>query len=883
MFTNIGQPYKQKIVAGLLGFATFLTLFLFLVLPAPVQAQGLTGLIDVWSDPFSEAGVTFNAVANVGFGRKDPRVIVAGVVEVAIGFLGVLAILLMIYGGVVWMTAGGAPAKIETAKKILKNGVIGLLIVLSAFAVALFVMRVLIGVTGGIGGTLKGNMAGGGGSNGLGALGSGIVRSVYPTPNQLAVPRNTAIIVTFKEAVDPATICDKLVGGKCAPDAKIIPGNVIIEASLAKTLGQGQLAADTPAAAPVINALVKTVDNLTYVFVPVEYLGNPDGNSWYSVSLSTKLKKAGGKEAFALGGFTWRFEVSNKLDLEPPKIITAELFPPADNTQDTVGSVVPAERASALLTVVDQPRAKTINRLSYLKTTPGSVNIDVPDPIANQCDGQINVAINNSAPLSASINYNGIAGKADDATAAIIDRKIKTSCGFTIQLDPGLAAGMSWSISAVAGRDADSFTLAGHRYSFTAEAPGAGEVAIGANEQQTAANIAQALAGDLSATAQVNGNKIKLTARQAGSAGNNLNLSVSSASLIADPFIGGFDQKTLMKVQDLVDQPKNATIQINFNEAIDPTAISGLSESVKDAIRVVDVATNARVEGQFTVSNEYRTVEFTPSSQCATNGCGEPVYCLPKNTQLRVELVAATLSATCSATSDCAARAPYNDCQGGLCVRSSDGAKYPSGTPGSGVADLAFNSLDGNDDNQAQGPVSFYDLNKANPKQGDNFAWSFWISDVLDITPPTIVRIEPDNGTKGVSLNLPVTLEFSKLMSASTLTSGSRIVTTDSKEVRHQLINLRSLDNNAVGYWVEKSEIDTDTPADGRPNHTIALIEHPPFADSIIYRAQAGSGIKDIYQNCFKPCAGTGCQPVADNSSCCKGLPGKTNADGNCP
>ncbi|MEI6378887.1 MAG: IPT/TIG domain-containing protein [Candidatus Falkowbacteria bacterium] len=124
----------------------FLILIVFAIsLALPVKAQ----LLDAWSDPFSESQVGFNAIASVGFGRKDPRVIAAGIVQIVMGFLGVLAILLIIYAGFLWMTAGGEAGKIETAKKILKNGVIGLLIVLSAFAIATYILRVLVPVTGG--------------------------------------------------------------------------------------------------------------------------------------------------------------------------------------------------------------------------------------------------------------------------------------------------------------------------------------------------------------------------------------------------------------------------------------------------------------------------------------------------------------------------------------------------------------------------------------------------------------------------------------------------------------------------------------------------------------------------------------------------------------
>lgn len=79
----------------------------------------------------------------VGFGAEPLQVIIMRIVQIALGFLGVLAILIILYGGLVWMTAGGDEGKVETAKTILRNGVIGLLIIFAAFAIASFVLRQL--------------------------------------------------------------------------------------------------------------------------------------------------------------------------------------------------------------------------------------------------------------------------------------------------------------------------------------------------------------------------------------------------------------------------------------------------------------------------------------------------------------------------------------------------------------------------------------------------------------------------------------------------------------------------------------------------------------------------------------------------------------------
>lgn len=71
---------------------------------------------------------------------SDVRVVIAKIINVALGFLGIAVVLLILYGGFVWMTAGGDEKKIETAKKIITNAVIGLIIIVLSFAISSFVL-----------------------------------------------------------------------------------------------------------------------------------------------------------------------------------------------------------------------------------------------------------------------------------------------------------------------------------------------------------------------------------------------------------------------------------------------------------------------------------------------------------------------------------------------------------------------------------------------------------------------------------------------------------------------------------------------------------------------------------------------------------------------
>lgn len=83
--------------------------------------------------------------ANVGLSTTDIRVSIVSVVRTILGILGILALLLVLYGGFVWMTAAGRADRIELAKKILLNAVIGLIIIIFAFAIVQYIFSVLTG------------------------------------------------------------------------------------------------------------------------------------------------------------------------------------------------------------------------------------------------------------------------------------------------------------------------------------------------------------------------------------------------------------------------------------------------------------------------------------------------------------------------------------------------------------------------------------------------------------------------------------------------------------------------------------------------------------------------------------------------------------------
>ena len=62
------------------------------------------------------------------------------IVNILLAFLGVIFIVLIIYGGFLWMTAGGNEDQVGRAKKFITNATIGLVVVMLSYALAYFVL-----------------------------------------------------------------------------------------------------------------------------------------------------------------------------------------------------------------------------------------------------------------------------------------------------------------------------------------------------------------------------------------------------------------------------------------------------------------------------------------------------------------------------------------------------------------------------------------------------------------------------------------------------------------------------------------------------------------------------------------------------------------------
>lgn len=106
----------------------------------PVLAQGSLGGV-------LKGGLDKAAPAEIKGGETDPATILGRLIGALIGFVGALLFFYMLYGGFLWMTAGGEKGKVESAQMVIKNAIIGIVIVALSYAISNFVITNLTTVT----------------------------------------------------------------------------------------------------------------------------------------------------------------------------------------------------------------------------------------------------------------------------------------------------------------------------------------------------------------------------------------------------------------------------------------------------------------------------------------------------------------------------------------------------------------------------------------------------------------------------------------------------------------------------------------------------------------------------------------------------------------
>ena len=80
----------------------------------------------------------------VGLPEQDARVIAMYIIKNILGVLGIIFIIITLYAGFLWMTAGGNTEQIKKAKQWMVNSIIGMALVLSSWVITdYFITRVI--------------------------------------------------------------------------------------------------------------------------------------------------------------------------------------------------------------------------------------------------------------------------------------------------------------------------------------------------------------------------------------------------------------------------------------------------------------------------------------------------------------------------------------------------------------------------------------------------------------------------------------------------------------------------------------------------------------------------------------------------------------------
>lgn len=132
-------------------FLSFLLLLLSLfILTQPFLAQPIpeAQADDTLWDMQRQSGI--DKIGSKAFGGevpKDIRIIAARAIKIFLGFMGIIFLVLIIIAGFKYMTSSGNEEKVKEAVSQIKTGVIGLIIIVTAYAITDYITSCVLDIT----------------------------------------------------------------------------------------------------------------------------------------------------------------------------------------------------------------------------------------------------------------------------------------------------------------------------------------------------------------------------------------------------------------------------------------------------------------------------------------------------------------------------------------------------------------------------------------------------------------------------------------------------------------------------------------------------------------------------------------------------------------
>jgi hypothetical protein len=103
-------------------------------------------ILTIFALPIVVSAVDFGLTdANPGLSESSLKDAITNVITILLSFLGIIAVIMILWGGFIYMTAAGEEAKTDKAKKIITSGIVGIIIIMAAWILANFVITTIGG------------------------------------------------------------------------------------------------------------------------------------------------------------------------------------------------------------------------------------------------------------------------------------------------------------------------------------------------------------------------------------------------------------------------------------------------------------------------------------------------------------------------------------------------------------------------------------------------------------------------------------------------------------------------------------------------------------------------------------------------------------------
>lgn len=137
--------FKKKLLSFLILSVMALGMTVSFTGTARAQQSGIDQILNndqlntVAQDVYNEnTGATPN---------RSIQSIIVTVINTILGLLGIIFLVIIIYAGFLWMTAGGNDDQVGKAKQLMTNSIIGIIIIVGAYAISYFVLNAVINNT----------------------------------------------------------------------------------------------------------------------------------------------------------------------------------------------------------------------------------------------------------------------------------------------------------------------------------------------------------------------------------------------------------------------------------------------------------------------------------------------------------------------------------------------------------------------------------------------------------------------------------------------------------------------------------------------------------------------------------------------------------------